>query len=242
MERRHGVVLRQTRAPAALLNPDTAQQLGEAFIDNLALLHRIDYRAAGLGDFGKPEGYVERQVTGWAQRYRNAQTDNLPDLDTTAAWLGAHRPKESPAALIHNDYKYDNLLLDPGDLTRIIAVLDWEMATIGDPLADLGTSLGYWVEAGDAKTFRAMAFGPTFVSGSLTRRALVEHYAAATSRDVSQIHTYYVLGLFKIAVIGQQIYARFVRGHTKDERFAQLIDLIAILGRQAARTIEVGHL
>jgi aminoglycoside phosphotransferase (APT) family kinase protein len=242
MERRHGVVLRQVPAHASLLKPDVARRLGEAFIDNLALLHRLDFRAAGLGDFGKPEGYVERQVTGWVQRYRNAQTDNLSDLDATAAWLGQHLSKDSAAALIHNDYKYDNLLLDPTDLTRVIAVLDWEMATIGDPLADLGTSLGYWVDADDPESFRAMAFGPTLVPGSLTRRELVERYAAATGRDVFGMHFYYVLGLFKIAVIGQQIYARFVRGHTKDERFCRLIDLIAILGRQAALTIEIAHI
>jgi aminoglycoside phosphotransferase (APT) family kinase protein len=242
MERRHGVVLRQSSAHAALLKPDVARRLGEAFIDNLARLHQIDYRAAGLGDFGRPEGYVERQVTGWVQRYRNAQTNDLPDLDATAAWLAEHRPAESGAALIHNDYKYDNLLLDPADLTRIVAVLDWEMATIGDPLADLGTSLGYWVEAEDSETFRAAAFGPTFVPESLTRRDLVERYAAATGCDLSGMLFYYVLGLFKIAVIGQQIYARFVRGHTKDERFGRLIHIIAILGGQAVRAMKAEHI
>src|SRR6185369_5272173 len=126
-----------------------------ALIDNLALLHALDYKAAGLADLGKPEGYVARQVTGWITRYTNARTDSHPEMDRIAQWLTDHMPKESGAALIHNDYKYDNLVLDPDDPTRIVAVLDWEMATVGDPLMDLGTTLGYWVEASDSESMHA---------------------------------------------------------------------------------------
>ena len=156
--------------------PETVRRLCESLVDNLARLHSLDYRAAGLDDLGKPEGYVERQVTGWTRRYRDAQTDDLPGLERAAAWLAANRPAESGAALIHNDYKFDNLVLDPDDLTRIVAVLDWEMATIGDPLMDLGTTLGYWIEADDPEPLRRFLVGPTTLPGSLSRREVAERY------------------------------------------------------------------
>jgi aminoglycoside phosphotransferase (APT) family kinase protein len=239
MERRRGVILRRADAPT--IDPPTARRLGTAMIDNLALLHGLDYKDAGLADVGKPEGYVTRQVTGWINRYSNARTDPLPELDRTAQWLTDHVPAESSAALVHGDYKYDNLVLDPADLTRVVAVLDWEMATVGDPLMDLGTTLGYWVEAGDSESVRANAVGPTALSGSLTRAELVARYAEKTGRDTSGVLFYYCFGLYKIAVILQQIYARYVRGHTRDERFARLNERVAALGRQAALAQQTGR-
>jgi aminoglycoside phosphotransferase (APT) family kinase protein len=242
MERRHGVVLRQANALGSTADPAMARRLGIALIDNLARLHRLDYRSAGLGDLGKPDGYVARQVTGWINRYAAAQTDKLPSAELVGRWLCEHIPPESGAALIHNDYKFDNLLLAPDDLTRIVAVLDWEMTTVGDPLMDLGTTLGYWVEAGDAAEFQAAAMGPTNLPGSLTRRELVERYAEAAGRDVADVVFFYCFGLFKIATIVQQIYARFVRGHTHDPRFARLNGLVVVLFRQADRTLEADRL
>lgn len=239
MERRIGVVLRAGPPPAPLVDhPEMAKALSEHFIDNLAGLHSLDVEAAGLQDLGRPNGYVERQVRGWTERYRQAQTDEVPDLDDVAAWLEVHRPGDSPSGLIHNDYKYDNLLLDPNDLSRIVAVLDWEMATVGDPLMDLGTSLAYWVEAKDAPPVRTNAFGPTMMPGSLTRAELVTRYAEHTGRPVDHIVFYYCFGLFKLAGIVQQIYARYARGHTADERFARLNRLVRLLGRMAAMAIE----
>src|SRR5262249_42950648 len=149
MERRRGVVLRKTLPQGFSLDAETARRLSMALIGTLAQLHALDYQAAGLGDLGKPEGYVARQVTGWINRYGQAKTDELASMERVARWLGEHTPPESGAALIHNDFKYDNLLLDPDDLTHIVAVFDWEMTTVGDPLMDLGTTLSYWVEAGD---------------------------------------------------------------------------------------------
>jgi aminoglycoside phosphotransferase (APT) family kinase protein len=241
MERRRGVVLRHADTSGLTIDPPTARRLSTALIDNLALLHALDYRAAGLGDLGKPEGYVTRQVTGWINRYANARTDAVPEMDRVAQWLADHTPTESAAALVHNDYKYDNLLLDPADLTRIVAVLDWEMATIGDPLMDLGTTLGYWVEAGDPEPVRAGAFGPTAIRGSLTRQELVARYAEKTGQDVSGMLFYYCFGVYKIAVIVQQIYARYVRGHTRDERFARLNERVAALSRQALLALDTGR-
>src|SRR6185503_8810640 len=149
MERIRGIVLRRALPKGLELAPDTVRRLGDAFVDNLVALHSIDPEAAGLGDLGKPVGYVERQVTGWTKRWHDSKTDDVPHVDQIAAWLAARIPAESGAAIIHNDYKYDNIVLDAGDPTRIVGVLDWEMATLGDPLMDLGTAFGYWVEAGD---------------------------------------------------------------------------------------------
>jgi aminoglycoside phosphotransferase (APT) family kinase protein len=242
MERRHGIVLRRQLPPGCVIDPATARRLSTALIDNLALLHGLDYRAAGMGDLGRPEGYVTRQVTGWTERYARARTDQLPAIDRVAGWLADRLPPESGAALVHNDYKYDNLVLDPNDLTKIVAVLDWEMATVGDPLMDLGTTLGYWVEASDPLPLQHAAFGPSALPGSLTRHELAARYAEQSGRDVSNVLYFYAFGLFKIAVIIQQIYARYVRGHTRDARFAQLNDLVAVLAEQADQAIGAGRL
>jgi aminoglycoside phosphotransferase (APT) family kinase protein len=179
-------------------------------------------------------------VAGWSNRYAAARTDDVPEMERVARWLGEHLPPDSGAAVIHNDFKYDNLLLDPADPTRLVAVLDWEMATVGDPLMDLGTTLGYWVEAGDPEPLRRTAFGPTALPGSLTRRELVARYEEQAGRAAAGVLFYYAFGLFKIAVIVQQIYARYVRGHTRDARFAGLNDLVAVLGRQADRALDAG--
>jgi aminoglycoside phosphotransferase (APT) family kinase protein len=242
MERRCGVILRGPPSAERPIGPALARRLCETLVDSMAELHRLDYHAAGLDDVGKPQGYLERQVTGWIKRYQDARTDDVPDLDRTAAWLAEHRPAESPAAtLIHNDFKFDNLVLDPLDLTRIVAVLDWEMATLGDPLMDLGTTLAYWTEASDPEPLHHHIVGPTTEAGSLSRRELVERYGRATGRDISNLLFCYVCGLFKVAVIAQQIYARYVRGMTRDPRFAGFNRLVAALGTGAVRAIDTGR-
>ncbi len=241
MERRQGVILRRNLPEGFRPDPETFRRLGEAFIDNLARLHAIDYRAAGLGDLGKPEGYVERQVSGWIGRYEKARTDTWPAMDEVARWLNAHRPGESGAALIHNDYKFDNMVLDPDDLTRIVAVLDWEMSTLGDPLMDLGSTLAYWIQADDHETLQQFVPGPTYLPGNLTRLELVDRYAEVSGRDVTQVLFYYVYGLYKLAVIIQQIYARYARGFTQDPRFAAMNHEVDCLARAAARAIEIGR-
>lgn len=241
MERVSGIVLR-AKPPAGLnLTPDVMRNLSLASVDNLAAIHAIDYESAGLSDLGKPQGYVARQVRGWTERYGNAKTDDIPAMERIASWLAEHLPPESGAALIHNDYKYDNLVLDANDLS-IRAVLDWEMATIGDPLMDLGTMLGYWVEANDPEELRALAFCLTMLPGNFTRDEIVQQYARVSGRDVSQIQFYYLYALYKIAVIIQQIYARWKRGATQDPRFANLIDGVRVLAKTAAREIERGDL
>lgn len=241
MTRLHGVILRG-QPPASLgLTPAMMAAIGAAAIDNLAAIHALDYAAAGLGDLGRPEGYVTRQVDGWSKRYRAAQTDDLPEIEALIGWLAAHQPPERGAALIHNDYKFDNLMLNPHNLTEIIAVLDWEMCTIGDPFLDLGATLGYWIEPEDPPALQAM-LGLTAAPGNLTREAVVARYLAASGRSLDNPLFYYVFGVFKIAVIVQQLYARHRRGGAQDARFAKLGAVVAACGRLGVAAIEQGRI
>ncbi len=237
MERLKGIILRKEQGNLAFSARDM-QSLSESFIDNLVEIHHVDYQAAGLGDLGHPHGYVRRQVEGWTQRYQNARTDEILEMERVAAWLTENMPPETGAALIHNDYKYDNLVLDPHNLAHITGVLDWEMATIGDPLMDLGTSLGYWIDPGDQPEMQSLAFGLTALPGNLNRQALAERYAQKSGKDLSDLTFYYVYALFKIAVIVQQIYARYKAGYTQDERFGKLIFAVRVLSAAAVRAIE----
>ena len=242
MERVQGVILRRLPAGAAL-PPQRLRALSEATVDALAELHAVDGAAAGLADLGRPAGYAARQVGGWTERWQRARTDEVPEVDRAAAWLAEHLPRrsaaeeEAGAALLHNDFKLDNLVL-AADLGAIVAVLDWEMATVGDPLMDLGTTLGYWLDAGDHEALRQLPVGLTALPGNLSRVEVVERYVRATGRDASAILFYYVFGLLKIAVIAQQIYARYRRGLTHDERFARLLDSVRLLGRTTAQAID----
>jgi aminoglycoside phosphotransferase (APT) family kinase protein len=201
-----------------------------------------------LGDLGRPAGYVRRQIEGWTKRYQDARTDDVPDIERAAAWLAERIPPETGAVLIHNDYKYDNLVLDPNDLARaastwcIVGVLDWEMATIGDPLMDLGTSLGYWIDPDDPAEIQSLPFGLTALPGDLNRPELAHRYAELSGRDLSNILFYYVYALFKIAVIVQQIYARYKASLTQDERFAMMIYVVRVLGKATALAIEKGRI
>ena len=241
MERVRGIILRRELPPGLALLPGTAQRLSHSFIDTLAELHGLDYAAAGLAELGRPEGYAERQVNGWTKRYRGSQTHDIPEFERIAAWLGERVPPDGGAALIHNDYKYDNMALDTEDITKIAGVLDWEMCTVGDPLMDLGTALSYWIDPGDPDDLQQIRWGPTTAPGSLTRAQLAERYAERTGRDVSHGVFYYCFGLFKTAVIAQQIYYRYHHGLTKDKRFTFFLEATRILLRAALRAAETGH-
>ncbi len=225
MERVQGTILRAQPLAGVQLTPALMKQLSFAAIDTLAEIHALDMAAAGLADLGRPVGYVARQIQGWQRRYENAQTEALPLLEEVMQWLTRHQPPSGTAALIHNDFKYDNLLLDPADLTRVLAVLDWEMCTVGDPLMDLGTTLGYWIEANDPPALIGM-FGLTALPGNANRGELVARYQEVSGRTVENPLFYYVYGLFKIAVIIQQIYHRYQQGSTQDPRFAQLDQVV----------------
>jgi aminoglycoside phosphotransferase (APT) family kinase protein len=238
MERVEGVILR-ARLPAALvLSPEVMRQVSESFIANLVELHGVDYCAAGLGELGRAEGYVARQIDGWTKRYYNARTDDVPAIEQLARWLSDNAPADSARVLIHNDYKYDNVVFAPTDLARVVAVLDWEMATIGDPLMDLGTTLAYWVDADDPEEWQRCGFGLTALPGNLSRRELLEAYARLSGRDVDHVVFYFAYGLLKIAGIVQQIYYRYRQGYTTDARFADLASLVRACGALAQRAIK----
>jgi aminoglycoside phosphotransferase (APT) family kinase protein len=242
MEPIHGVILRRDPPPGMDFPPESARRLSESFIENLALLHSFDYAAVGLADLGKPQGYLERQVRGWIERYHGSKTREYPEVEKISAWMQQHIPSTSGASLIHNDYKYDNLVLHPDNITKISGVLDWEMSTIGDPLTDLGTTLAYWVDPADPEELQENRSGPTTHPGSFTRAELVESYARKTGRDVSQMSFFLTLARFKLAVIIQQIYFRYHMGLTKDERFASMPQRINMLLRASLYGAQTGRI
>ncbi|MGE3781229.1 MAG: phosphotransferase family protein [Alphaproteobacteria bacterium] len=223
-ERRHGFVIRDDIPVEFAGMPDLNRRIGEALIDVLADLHLVPPGEVGLGDLGRPQGYVERQLQGWSRRWHAAQGGAEAERSAAAMapvldWLDAHLPQSGAAALLHNDYRLDNCLLDSGDPGRIEAVLDWDMCTQGDPLADLGYVLNYWVEPGDPPEWREIAAMPTWRAGFPSRAEAIARYAARTGLDVGPVGWHQVFAAFKLAVIIQQIYIRFVRGQTQDQRF-----------------------
>lgn len=239
MEKVSGVILRGAKAPDGY-DAATFALLGERFLDTLVAIHGATPSDPVIGGLGRPMGYVQRQVEGWTARYEKARTGDVASVEELARWLGEHQPGESGACLVHNDYKYDNLVLDPKQPGRIIAVLDWEMATVGDPLLDIGTSLGYWVEAGDHPAFKSLGLGMTALPGNLTRAQLWERYLKKSGRSMRPATWYHAFGVFKIAVIAQQIYARHKKGQAPDERFAALDGAVRLLGEMGGTIVAKG--
>jgi aminoglycoside phosphotransferase (APT) family kinase protein len=242
MERRHGMVIRDSIPPELAAIPDYPRRVSEAFIDCLVRLHSIDISAPPLASLGKPEGFVERQVRGWTERWNRAKTEELPEMDRIVRWLNDSLPPSMDATLVHNDFKLDNVMLRrSGD--QVEAVLDWEMTTIGDPLADLGLSMCYWTWASVAAEDDPHPATPNLSSqpGWYTRDQFLARYAERTGRDLRDIGYHEVLGIFKLAVILQQIYYRFHRGQTKDERFRTFDRRVRGLIRQAASLIDEGR-
>ncbi|MDD5167664.1 MAG: phosphotransferase family protein [Syntrophales bacterium] len=243
MERIKGIILRKDFPKGLSFTPEEARLLCENFIDVYVALHHADYKKVGLEGYGKPEGYVKRQVEGWSGRYRSARTEDAPDFEPVMTWLHDKMPGESlPASVIHNDYRFDNVVLDPSNMLKIIGVLDWEMATIGDPLMDLGGALAYWIDRDDPLNMQAIRMVPTHLDGMMTRRELVDCYAAKMGISIENIDFYYCFGLFRLAVIAQQIYYRFYHGQTKDERFKHLIFAVHVLEEAANRVMEKSDL
>lgn len=236
MERVSGVILRGRPPKDLALAPSLMKSISEACIDNLASLHTMDLKTVGLGDFGKPTGYTERQVLGWIGRYYKAETDKVSAMDEVATWMKTNIPEQKYVSFIHNDYKYDNLILNPNKLDEIIAVLDWEMSTVGNPLMDLGTSLAYWAQADDSDALKP--FSLTWLPGNLNRAEFAARYGEKTGFDLSDQVFYYVFGAFKIGVIIQQIYARYNKGLTQDPRFANLIYAVMACAENARKAIE----
>ncbi len=237
MECRKGLIIRGKSPESLEDSPELQKKVVKSFIENLVNLHTLNYRKIGLENLGKPEGYAERQVTGWTKRYFNAKTDEHIELEAAIEWLNANIPASNGAGLIHNDYKFDNIMLNPNDLTEIVAVLDWEMTTIGEPLMDLGSSLAYWMSKNEGEELLNMPFNPRVLMENISRSELVEIYEEKSGRQVSDIVFYYVFGTFKLAVIAQQIYFRYVKGFTRDKRFAAFNHFVHTLGKIAKVSI-----
>ncbi len=234
MERRHGIVIR-TDLPACFQgDPALNRRIGEMIVDVLAGLHTADPEAAGLGDLGRPEGFAERQLRGWTKRWHAAKEQDLDRVDKIVAWLERNLPAAQTAALLHNDFKFDNMMVEADNPSAAVAVFDWDMCTRGDPLMDLGYLLTFWGESGDDPAWIDAASMPTWHEGFPARAEVIEHYARATGFDLGEAHWHHVFGVFKIAVVLQQIYIRFLRGQTQDERFAVFGGRVAALMDKAS--------
>lgn len=220
MERRQGVVLNSAFPPDVTATPELCRKISETIVDTLVEIHAIPWQSAGLTEFGHPEGFLGRQVKGWIERYIRSQTDESPDATFLTRWLIEHIPDSPAPTLIHNDFKLNNILLSTEDLTSPTGVLDWEMATIGDPLFDLGVSLGYWIEDGDSEELRSILPTVTQFPGFFTRNEFMERYAMKSGRDLTSMQFHLIFAYFKLSGIIQQIYVRWKRGQTQDERFA----------------------
>lgn len=239
MERRRGLVIRRDIPEEIGEDLELRRRVSYGMIDTLAALHSVDIYSSGLVNIGKPVGFVTRQLKGWTERWQRSKTSELPELDAVVQWLAAGIPAEPdpdagrPATLVHNDFKLDNTMLDPKDPSRVVAVLDWEMCTVGDPLIDVGIFLCYWAMKDDPEARRESISPVTTEPGWITRQEVIERYAEKTGRDLAGIAFYETFALFKTAVVLQQIYYRFVKGQTQDERFKNFDRRVSGLARAA---------
>lgn len=242
MERRRGLVIRKEMPPEYLDRPDLYRRLSETIIDTLVALHAVDYKAVGLEGLGKPQGFVERQVNGWIKRWERVKIQEIPLIDEVGRWLLVHLPVSPAPTLIHNDYKLDNMMVDPADIARIVAIFDWDQCTLGDPLVDLGLLLNYWTQADDSPGRRELAQMPSMLPGFYTRAEVVQRYAERSGRDVSAISFYEAFALFKTAIVGMQLFVLYQNGQLQDKRlqdFNQRAVLLAEAAHAAAHASEL---
>ncbi|MFZ4552071.1 MAG: phosphotransferase family protein [Aquabacterium sp.] len=243
MERLVGVIPRQNLQPELGLDEAKTRQLCLNVLDTLVALHKLDPQAAGLDNLGKGEGYVARQVEGWSKRYRAARTEDVGDFEQVMQWLHDKQPKQEVAiSLIHNDFRFDNVVLDVNDPLKVIGVLDWEMATLGDPLMDLGSALAYWVQADDDMFMKGSRRQPTNAPGMLTREEVIRYYAEKTGFSVENFDFYTVYGLFRLAGIAQQIYKRFKEGNARNPVFATFGPFVSYLEQRCVGIITQSNL
>jgi len=242
MERLKGIILRQDFPKDLDLNEADTRKLCLNVIDKLVELHRVDARAAGLDHLGKGPGYVQRQIGGWSDRLRKSHTDDVGDFEAVMSWLNNKMPNDIAQVVIHNDFRFDNVVLNPDNPFEVIGVLDWEMATIGDPLMDLGNTLAYWIEADDEGPFQMLRRQPTHRPGMLTRKEVVAYYMEKSGFRADNFDFYEIYGLFRLAVIVQQIYYRFYHGQTSDKRFAAFGHAANYLEKRCQRLISESSL
>lgn len=236
MEKVEGTPITFKEAKESRITESDFKIISNSWLDTFKELHEVDYTSAGLEDLGKPDGYVERQVTNWSKQYYKAATREIKEADFVTQWMQDNQPESYDHCLIHNDFKYDNVVFDESDWSKVNAILDWEMCTLGDPLMDLGTSIGYWTMASDGPAITQGIPSPTMLPGNPTRTEVVHNYSIKTGRNINNLIFYYVYGLFKIAVIAQQIYYRYDKGLTSNKKFAKLDEacqFLCIMAKQA---------
>ena len=236
MDRVEGYIIRPNLQEQDSPGEEVIRNVSDSLVSTLVELHNVDINEANLNNLGKIDGYVKRQVEGWIKRYNHSKTDIIANMDFVAKWLNDNQPLEVEGSIVHNDFKYDNLVLDKNNHSKITAVLDWEMATIGDPFMDLGTTLGYWMDKNDLPELKLFQLSATTLEGNPTREGILEMYESKSGKIIPNPVFYYVFGLFKIAVIAQQIYFRYKKGFTKDRRFGLLnlaVMSLSIMAKQA---------
>ena len=238
MERVEGYIIRPNLQQKDAPKKEIIQNVSKSLVSSLVELHNINIEQANLNDLGNINGYIKRQVEGWIKRYNHSKTDSLQNMDFIASWLIENQPLEVKGSIVHNDFKYDNLVLNKDDHSKITAILDWEMATIGDPFMDLGTSLGYWVDKNDLPELKLFQLSATTLDGNPTREGILELYEQKSGKSIINPVFYYVFGLFKIAVIVQQIFFRYKNGFTKDTRFKNLDQVVKAYLFLAIKSIE----
>jgi aminoglycoside phosphotransferase (APT) family kinase protein len=238
MEKMDGIILTYKNVKALDILPEDYKTIADSWLNAFVELHNLDYQSLGLSDLGRPEGYVERQVINWSKQYVNSAIDDLPAANFVMTWMLENYSKEYSSCLIHNDFKYDNIVFEYDDWKKVNAILDWEMCTIGDPMMDLGTSLGYWTMGSDAAEFSVSLPSPTIFEGNPGRLEIVEQYALKSGKSINNLIFYYVFGLFKIAVIAQQIFYRYNKGLTTNDKFAKLDKVCAFLCHMAQQAIQ----
>lgn len=237
MEKLEGIILRRDLPAGLSLDPQRANALCRDFWQRLIDLHQLSPADCGLAELGRPEGYVKRQIEGWNGRYQKAATEDAPDADDIMAWLDAHQiPENGRASLIHNDYRFDNVVLSPDDSLRIIGVLDWEMCTVGDPLLDLGCALAYWVHDDDDQELESIRMQPSNLAGMMRREDITAWYEEQTGVEIGHPAFYLSFGLFRLAVIAQQIYYRYAMGQTTNPRYKPFGAMVHTLVRRARIT------
>ena len=236
MDRVEGYIIRPNLQEQDSPGEEIIRNVSDSLVSTLVELHNVDINEANLNNLGNIDGYVKRQVEGWIKRYNHSKTDIIANMDFVAKWLNDNQPLEVEGSIVHNDFKYDNLVLDKNNHSKITAVLDWEMATIGDPFMDLGTTLGYWMDKNDLPELKLFQLSATTLEGNPTREGILEMYESKSGKKIPNPVFYYVFGLFKIAVIAQQIYFRYKKGFTKDRRFGLLnlaVMSLSIMAKQA---------
>ncbi|MEP7090975.1 MAG: phosphotransferase family protein [Nocardioidaceae bacterium] len=240
MSRLEGTILRRELIDDLTLSPEDAGRLCENFLDVLVELHSVDASKAGLESLDRGPGYVARQVRGWSDRFRKAHTDNVGDYEQVMSWLDEHQPDDVATCVIHNDFRLDNVVLDPDDPTRVVGVLDWEMATLGDPLMDLCGAMAYWIQADDDEAFQEFRRQPTHLPGMMTRAEVVERYSEQMGYSVTpeQWRFYEVFGLFRLGVIAQQIYYRYHHGQTTNQEYARFLPVVQYLDERCRRLVD----